>query len=83
MDMTIKMIAELLVYEAERLLKDHGLASEGKVLEMIKMASSLIWNNADPATDEYWVHWITSKELYVAECIGELHKEAAKKYLGS
>lgn len=47
---------------------------------MIKVASDLIWNNANPDIDESWVYWITSKELYIAEYIGELHKEGLRKY---
>lgn len=81
MDITIKIVADLLVHNAEYLLKKYGLAVEHKVLEMVKTASNLIWNNADHKTDESWVHWITSKELYVVEYIGELHKESARKYL--
>lgn len=80
MEKPIMISANLLVCEAEKLLKKHGLLVEQEVMEMIKGASDIIWNNADPNTDESWMHWITSKELYIAEYIGELHRETVKKY---
>ena len=81
MDIGIKMLADVLVCDAEYLLKKCGLSVEHKVLEMIKTASYFIRNNATLETDESWVQWITSKELYVMLYIEELHKELARKSL--
>jgi len=79
MEKSIMLSVDLLVCEAEKLLKKCGLLVEQEVIGMIKVASNLIWDNANPDTDESWVYWIASKELYIAEYIGELHKEAIKK----
>lgn len=80
MGKSIILSADLLIREAEKLLRAHGLLAEQEAIGIIKVASDLIWNNANPDTDESLVYWITSKELYIAEYIGELHKEAIREY---
>lgn len=76
----ILISADLLVRTAEKLLVEHGLLLENEVLGIIKAASNLIWDNADPEEDEKWVYWITSRQLYVEEYIVELHKAEIRKY---
>lgn len=79
MNKAIKLSVDLLVCEAEKLLREYGLLAEQAVVGIIKVASDLVWDNANPDTEVSWVDWMTSQELYIAEYIGELHKETVKK----
>ncbi len=82
MDKSFICAADTLIKEADRTLTDHGLCKEKDVLCLVKSASAIIWNNANPDVDESFVHWITDIELSFVERIAELHRERIAAYLG-
>lgn len=71
----------MLLKEADRVLMEYGLIMEKEVLSMVKSASALIWNNANPITEEYLAYWITDIEYSFVERITEMHKEQIQLYL--
>lgn len=75
------MSAETLLQEAERALQQYGLSAEGVALEFTRAAVRLIWNHADPNTDECLAHWITDRETYIKNAILDLHKQRIEKLL--
>jgi len=68
-------------YQGSKILTDQGLSKEKEVLCLVKSASVIVWNNADPDTDESFVHWITDIELSFVERITELHRDRIEIYL--
>lgn len=70
-----------LIKEADKILIEYGLQMEKEVLSMVKSASALIWNNAEPELDENFVYWMAGIENSFVERIMELHKEQIKQYL--
>ncbi len=81
MDKSFICTADTLIKEANKILTDHGLCKEKEILCLVKSASVIVWNNADPDIDESFVHWITDIELSFVERIAELHWERIAVYL--
>lgn len=75
------MSADFLIHEAESVLKRYGLLAEEVALSLVKVATELIWNHANPETDEKWVHWITDKEIHIKGMILALHKQRIEQRL--
>lgn len=81
MDRSFICAVDTLIKEADKILTDHGLSKEKDVLCLVKSASFIVWNNADPDVDESFVHWITDIELSFVERITELHRDRIETYL--
>ena len=81
MEKSIICAANTLIKEADRTLTEYSLQMEKEVLSMVKSASALIWNNANPNTEEFLIYWITDIECSFVERITELHREQIKQYL--
>lgn len=81
MDKSFICTADTLIKEANKILTECGLSKEKDVLCLVKSASVIVWNNADPNVDESFVHWITDVELSFVERITELHRDRIEIYL--
>ena len=81
MDKSFICAVNTLIKEADKTLSEHGLSKEKDILSMVKSASAIIWNNADPDVDESLVHWITDIELSFVERITVLHRDRIETYL--
>lgn len=83
MEKVIIDTAQGIVSEANRLISNGGLQTERRALNLIRIASFLIWNNASMESEEHLVHWITDIELSFMDRIVKLHEERIKQYLNS
>lgn len=81
MDKSFICAVDTLIKEANKTLTEYGTSKEKDVLCLVKSASAIVWNNADPDTDESFVHWITDIELSFVERITELHRDRIAIYL--